>query len=36
MHGLETLNLRPGSSALVFGAGPTGLLLAQLIASGGA
>jgi D-arabinitol dehydrogenase (NADP+) len=36
MHGLETLNLRPGSSALVFGAGPTGLLLGQLIASGGA
>lgn len=36
MHGLETLGLRPGSSALVFGAGPTGLLLAQLIAAGGA
>lgn len=36
MHGLETLDLRPGSSALVLGAGPTGLLLAQLIASGGA
>lgn len=36
MHGLETLAVRPGSSALVFGAGPTGLLLAQLIASGGA
>jgi D-arabinitol dehydrogenase (NADP+) len=36
MHGLESLGLRPGSSALVFGAGPTGLLLAQLIASGGA
>ena len=36
MHGLETLALRPGGSALVFGAGPTGLLLAQLIASGGA
>jgi D-arabinitol dehydrogenase (NADP+) len=36
MHGLETLGLRPGASALVFGAGPTGLLLAQLIASGGA
>jgi D-arabinitol dehydrogenase (NADP+) len=36
MHGLETLRLRPGASALVFGAGPTGLLLAQLIASGGA
>jgi D-arabinitol dehydrogenase (NADP+) len=36
MHGLETLALRPGASVLVFGAGPTGLLLAQLIASGGA
>jgi D-arabinitol dehydrogenase (NADP+) len=36
MHGLETLDLRPGSSVLVFGAGPTGLLLAQLIATGGA
>jgi D-arabinitol dehydrogenase (NADP+) len=36
MHGLESLGLRPGSSVLVFGAGPTGLLLAQLIATGGA
>ena len=36
MHGLETLDLRPGGSALVMGAGPTGLLLAQLISSGGA
>lgn len=36
MHGTETLALRPGSSVLVFGAGPTGLLLAQLLASGGA
>lgn len=36
MHGLETLGVRPGSTALVFGAGPTGLLLAQLIRSGGA
>lgn len=36
MHGLETLDPRPGSSALVLGAGPTGLLLAQLIAAGGA
>src|SRR3954454_7252144 len=36
MPGLESLRLRPGSSVLVFGAGPTGLLLAQLIASGGA
>jgi D-arabinitol dehydrogenase (NADP+) len=36
MHGLETLAMRPGGSALVIGAGPTGLLLAQLIKSGGA
>jgi len=36
MHGVETLQIRPGSSALVFGSGPTGLLLAQLIAHGGA
>src|SRR3982750_3231826 len=36
MHGVETLQVRPGSSALVFGAGPTGLLLAQLIAHSGA
>jgi D-arabinitol dehydrogenase (NADP+) len=35
-HGVETLSPRPGTSALVFGAGPTGLLLAQLIARGGA
>lgn len=36
MHGLENLQVRPGSSALVIGAGPTGLLLAQLIFAGGA
>ncbi len=36
MHGLETLNLRPGSSVLILGAGPTGVLLAQLVANGGA
>lgn len=36
MHGLESLQVRPGSTALVFGAGPTGLLLAQLIKTGGA
>jgi D-arabinitol dehydrogenase (NADP+) len=36
MHGVTTLGPPPGSSALVFGAGPTGLLLAQLIARGGA
>jgi D-arabinitol dehydrogenase (NADP+) len=36
VHGLETLAVPPGSSALVFGAGPTGLLLAQLLKHGGA
>ena len=36
LHGVETLSPPPGTSALVFGAGPTGLLLAQLIAHGGA
>jgi D-arabinitol dehydrogenase (NADP+) len=35
MHGVETLAPRPGSTALVFGAGPTGLLLAQLLRSSG-
>lgn len=36
LHGVETLSMRPGSTALVFGAGPTGLLLAQLMTTGGA
>jgi len=36
MHGLETMAMRPGASALVLGAGPTGQLLAQLLATGGA
>jgi D-arabinitol dehydrogenase (NADP+) len=31
MHGLDLLELRPGSDVLVFGAGPTGLVLAQLL-----
>ena len=35
MHGVETLAPRPGSTALVLGAGPTGLLLAQLLRTGG-
>ena len=35
LHGLETLGPRPGSSALVLGSGATGLLLAQLLATGG-
>lgn len=36
MHGLDVLALRPGSSVLVLGAGPTGLLLAQLLRHAGA
>lgn len=36
MHGLETLQVKPGSTALVFGAGPTGILLSQLLVKGGA
>jgi D-arabinitol dehydrogenase (NADP+) len=36
IHGLDVLALKPGSRVLVFGAGPTGLLLSQLLASSGA
>ncbi|MBV9281975.1 MAG: zinc-dependent alcohol dehydrogenase family protein [Chloroflexi bacterium] len=36
MHGMDVLDLRPGSDVLLFGAGPTGLVLAQLILHGGA
>jgi D-arabinitol dehydrogenase (NADP+) len=36
MHGLERLALRPGASVLIFGAGPMGVLVAQLAAAGGA
>jgi D-arabinitol dehydrogenase (NADP+) len=36
MHSLESLDLRPGTTALIFGSGPTGLLLAQLLVHGGA
>jgi D-arabinitol dehydrogenase (NADP+) len=36
MHGADILALRPGSDVLLFGAGPTGLLLAQLLLHGGA
>jgi D-arabinitol dehydrogenase (NADP+) len=31
VHGLDVLGLPPGSDVLVFGAGPTGLVLAQLL-----
>ena len=36
VHGMDVLDLRPGSQVLVFGAGPTGLVLAQLLVHGGA
>jgi D-arabinitol dehydrogenase (NADP+) len=36
MHGMDVLDLRPGSDVLLLGAGPTGLVLAQLVMHGGA
>ncbi len=36
VHGMDVLGLRPGADVLVFGAGPTGLVLAQLLVHGGA
>ena len=36
VHGMDILQLRPGSDVLVFGAGPTGLILTQLLRNGGA
>jgi D-arabinitol dehydrogenase (NADP+) len=36
VHGLDVLALRPGADVLLFGAGPTGLILTSLLASGGA
>ena len=36
MHGAQMLKITPGTSALIFGAGPTGQLLAQLMATSGA
>ncbi|HEX6509374.1 MAG TPA: alcohol dehydrogenase catalytic domain-containing protein, partial [Chloroflexota bacterium] len=36
MHGMDVLDLRPGSDVLLIGAGPTGLVLAQLVMHGGA
>ena len=36
VHGADVLDLRPGSDVLIFGAGPTGLLLSQLLLHGGA
>ncbi|RFA13150.1 hypothetical protein B7R22_14225 [Subtercola boreus] len=36
VHGLDVLAVTPGADVLLFGAGPTGLLLAQLLKSTGA
>lgn len=36
LHALDTLDLTPGADVLLFGAGPSGLLLAQLLRHGGA
>lgn len=36
VHGMEVLDLSAGSDVLLFGAGPSGMILAQLLVSGGA
>jgi D-arabinitol dehydrogenase (NADP+) len=36
MHGVDVLGLSPASDVLIFGAGPTGLLMSQLLMVGGA
>ncbi len=36
MHGVDVLGLSPASDVLIFGAGPTGLILAQLLRMAGA
>ncbi|GAB3617717.1 zinc-dependent alcohol dehydrogenase family protein [Okibacterium endophyticum] len=36
LHAMDVLALKPGSDVLLFGAGPSGLLLAQLLRHGGA
>jgi D-arabinitol dehydrogenase (NADP+) len=36
IHGMDVLGAKPGSDVLLFGAGPTGLVLAQLLVHGGA
>ena len=36
IHGMDVLGARPGCDVLVFGAGPTGLVVAQLLVHGGA
>ena len=36
LHGIDILAPKPGCDALIFGAGPTGLILAQLLGAAGA
>ena len=36
LHGVDVLDIQPGSRVLIFGAGPTGLILAQLLRASGA
>lgn len=36
MHGVDILDLKPASDVLIFGAGPTGLILSQLVRLAGA
>ena len=36
MHGMDVIRIKPGSEVLLFGAGPTGLILAQLAKLNGA
>lgn len=36
MHGMDVIALKPGSEVLLFGAGPTGIILAQLLRLNGA
>ena len=36
IHGMDVIDVRPGDDVLLFGAGPTGIILAQLLKHGGA
>jgi len=36
VHGMDMIGVRPGDDVLLFGAGPTGIILAQLLKHGGA
>ena len=36
IHGMDVIDVQPGDDVLLFGAGPTGIILAQLLKYGGA